>query len=47
MNLKEKLNKHSNFVEGKQIVDVIKILGYMRHHIAENGYVVFGDFFEE
>lgn len=47
MNLKEKLNKYSNIVDGKQVVDVIKVLGYLRHHLADDGYVVFGDFVEE
>ena len=46
-NLKEKLNKHSNKVEGEQKVDVLKVLGYIRHHLSEKGYVIFGDFFEE
>jgi hypothetical protein len=34
-------------VEGMNKIDVIKVLGYIKHHLADNGYAVYGDFFEE
>ncbi len=45
--MKEKLNKFYNKIpnENCQKIDILKILKYIRHHLSEKGYVVYGDYF--
>jgi len=45
LSIKEKIHKLSTLDAEDRKIDILKILAYIKHHLSEKGYAIFGDFF--